>query len=211
MIKARWFGHSMWKVWNEKTSLIIDPFSNIGYPVPQDERADFVMSSHDHFDHNNISLIKGSPKIINKQGYYSYEYLTVETFAVWHDENEGKQRGRNLLIRFILDDVAFLHCGDLGHVPAADIFTRLGRIDVLMIPVGGFYTIDAGAARTIVNRLSPQITLPMHYKTPVLDFPISGVEPFLKMMDNVVKINAPEVDLNRYLRGNRVTLVLNYE
>lgn len=188
MINIKWFGHSMWKIWNDQISLITDPFTAIGYKLPSHETADIVLSSHDHFDHNNFSLIKGDPAIFNQPGIYQHKGIKITNFPVWHDDTEGSQRGANLLMKFSLAGKNFLHCGDLGHIPEQEVITKLGNIDILFVPIGGFYTIDADQAKQLIDLLSPVITFPMHYKTAVLDFPIASAEPFQKLFPNFRKI-----------------------
>ncbi len=200
----------MWKIWNDDVTIITDPFADIGYRVPKDETADIVLSSHDHFDHNNIGIIGGNPDIINKTGSFTTRGIKIETFPVWHDDEQGNSRGKNLLMKFILEGKNFLHCGDLGHLLNEKSFEQLGRIDVLFIPVGGFYTIDAKTAKKIVDELEPDIVFPMHYKTPALDFPITGKESYLELVDNVVELNNNQIELKAEYWQNK-TLILNYE
>ena len=216
MINIKWFGHSMWKVWNEKVSIVIDPFTDIGYPMPENETADIVLSSHDHFDHNNIQLIKGNPQVVNIEGKFEIKGVKIETFPVWHDETQGSERGNNLLMKFTISGKTFLHCGDLGHICTADVISKLGKIDVLFIPVGGFYTIDAKTAKAIVEMIKPIIVFPMHYKTPILDFPIATIEEYLKLSDNHKQISANEIELTEkdFTKPQTImpqTIILDYK
>ena len=216
MINIKWFGHSMWKVWNEKVSIVIDPFTDIGYPMPENETADIVLSSHDHFDHNNIQLIKGNPQVVNIEGKFEIKGVKIETFPVWHDETQGSERGSNLLMKFTISGKTFLHCGDLGHICTADVISKLGKIDVLFIPVGGFYTIDAKTAKAIVEMIKPIIVFPMHYKTPILDFPIATIEEYLKLSDNHKQISANEIELTEkdFTKPQTImpqTIILDYK
>ena len=211
MINIKWFGHSMWKIWNEKVSIITDPFTDIGYPMPENETADIVLSSHDHFDHNNIQLIKGNPQIVNTEGKFEIAGVKIETFPVWHDETQGSERGSNLLMKFTMSGKTFLHCGDLGHICTADVISKLGKIDVLFIPVGGFYTIDAKTAKEIVEMINPVIVFPMHYKTAVLDFPIAKIEEYLKLTDDHKQISKNEIELTEEDFAKSNTIILDYK
>ena len=211
MINIKWFGHSMWKIWNEKVSIITDPFTDIGYPMPENETADIVLSSHDHFDHNNIQLIKGNPQVVNTEGNFEIKGVKIETFPVWHDETNGSERGNNLLMKFTISEKTFLHCGDLGHICTTDVISKLGKIDVLFIPVGGFYTIDAKTAKEIVEMINPVIVFPMHYKTPVLDFPIATIEDYLKLIDDHRQISANEIELTEEDFAKSHTIILDYK
>lgn len=210
MIKIKWFGHSMWKIWNGKVSLIIDPFTDIGYPLPQNETADIVLSSHDHFDHNNFDLIQGDFQKVNTEGKFIISGVEIETFSTWHDEEKGCKRGKNLLLKFVLDGRSFLHCGDLGHDLEDILIAKLGEIDVLFIPVGGFYTIDAVTAKKIVDKIKPTITFPMHYKTDVLDFPIADKEAFLNLISDYRLIDSNSLELRDDDFSKKQTIILNF-
>ena len=210
MLAVRWFGHSMWKIWNEDVSIVTDPFTEIGYPLPRNLKADIVLSSHDHFDHNNFSLISGAYEAVKEPGRFNIRGVSIEAFATCHDECKGAARGSNLLMKFELSGKVFLHCGDLGHDLSAEMTARLGRIDVLFIPVGGHFTIDAATAQKIVDKLHPRIVFPMHYKTDVLDFPIAGADEYLKLISNFRRIGSNSVELTDSDFDNSQTIILNF-
>ena len=211
MIKIKWFGHDMWKISNENISVITDPFTDIGYKLPQNETADVVLSSHDHFDHNNIQLIKGKPIVINTKGKHNVKGIPIENFETWHDENSGADRGKNLLMKFTISDKTFLHCGDLGHMLSNEMIKKIGKIDVLFIPIGGFYTINAETAHMIVKKISPNIVFPMHYKTTVLDFPIEPKEAYTKLIKTFRKVDSNVLSLSKKDFENKQTIIMNYE
>jgi len=201
----------MWKISNEKVSIITDPFTNIGYPMPKNETADIVISSHDHFDHNNFSLVKGNPEIIKAEGEFDVNGVHFKMFPEWHDENLGKDRGQILLMKFNLDGKNFLHCGDLGRMLPDKTIAELGKVDVIFIPVGGYYTIDAKTAKAIVDKLNPSIVFPMHFKTSVLDFPIAKVDEYLQLIDNYRKIDGNTIVLSENDFQTDQTILLDYE
>jgi len=211
LIKIKWFGHSMWKVWNDDISIVIDPFEYVGYKLPENETADLILSSHDHFDHNNFSLIQGDPQIFDQPGEFEYRSVKIKNIPVWHDDTEGSQRGSNLLMKFTVSGKNFLHCGDLGHIPRENILAELGKIDVLFVPIGGFYTIDASQAKKIVELISPVIVFPMHYKTAVLDFPIATSEPYLEMITDLKVQKGNIITLNKDDFQSAKTIILDYE
>ncbi|MCK4653384.1 MAG: MBL fold metallo-hydrolase [Candidatus Cloacimonetes bacterium] len=211
MIKVKWFGHSMWKIWDDEISIITDPFTDIGYQMPENETADIVLCSHDHFDHNNISIIQGSPEVVDTEGEFDIHNIHIQTFPGWHDNSRGSQRGKNLLMKFTISGKSFLHCGDLGHILSEETIEKLGKIDVIFIPVGGFYTINAKTAQFIVGKIQPAIVFPMHYKTPVLDFPIAKKEEYLRLIEDYKQIDSNEIELTEDDFIKKQTIILNYK
>jgi L-ascorbate metabolism protein UlaG (beta-lactamase superfamily) len=201
----------MWKISNEEVSVVTDPFTDIGYKMPENVAADILLSSHDHFDHNNFDLISGNPKIIITAGKHENKGVKIENFPTWHDENKGADRGNNLMMKFEIGGKTFLHCGDLGHDLSEEEISKLGKIDVLMIPVGGFYTIDAKTAKSISDRINPLIVFPMHFKTKAIDFPIAEKQAFTDLVDNVRFVNSTELVLNEEDFNIKQTIIMNYE
>lgn len=211
MINVKWFGHSMWKISNNDIAIIIDPFTDIGYAMPTAETADIILSSHDHFDHNNYALIGGNPEIIKTEGKFNIAGIDIHAFHTFHDETNGSERGDNLLLRFNLDNKIFLHCGDIGHMISDGLCEEIGKVDVLLIPIGGHFTINAQTAKKIVDKLKPKIVFPMHYKTDVLDFPIKPVEEYLKLIDDHHHFNSTQIELTEDSFVSKQTITLNYE
>ena len=152
-----WFFHSCFKLESDGYSIVVDPFDEVsGYPEPQ-LNANAVFASHDHHDHNNIEAVTidshiGEPKI------------KVNTIPCFHDTNMGKDRGNNLIHIFEAEGMRVAHLGDLGHVLTDEQVNALKHCDALLIPVGGFYTIDAKAAYEICQKVEPRVIVPMHYQ-----------------------------------------------
>ena len=140
-----------------------------------------------------------------------WKHCDAQRAAAWHDDKGGSQKGSNLLMKFTISGKNFLHCGDLGHILDKGTLNKLGQIDVLFIPVGGNYTIDALEAKTIVDALSPIIVFPMHYKTDVLEFPIAAKESYLNLINDLVEVTSNEIELNESDFTNSKTIILNYE
>ncbi|MDR3589022.1 MAG: MBL fold metallo-hydrolase [Negativicutes bacterium] len=195
-MKIKWLGHSCFLLTSsDGVRLAIDPFNEaVGYKVP-DEEADIVTTSHDHFDHNYIQAIKGKFKHINKPGRYSEKGIGILGIPTFHDEAKGAKRGQNIVFKYTIDGINVCHCGDLGHPLTAGQAKELGPVDVLLVPVGGFYTIDPTEAAGVVNMLQPTVIIPMHFKTPVIEFPIVGVDEFLAKMGGGKKLGAQELEL----------------
>ena len=211
MIRLKWFGHSMWKISTNDISIITDPFADIGYTMPTAETADIILSSHDHFDHNNFELIGGNPEIIKTEGKFNISGINIQTFHTYHDETKGSERGDNLLMKFELEERTFLHCGDIGHMISDELIKEIGNVDVLFIPIGGYFTINAETAKKIVDKIDPIIIFPMHYKTDVLNFPIKPIEEYLKLSDYHSHHNSNQIELTDDDFVSNRTITLNYE
>ncbi len=179
--------------------IITDPYhtgDGLNYK-PLDESADIVTRSHGHRDHCNTQAVRGNPQVLTEAGIKTVHGITFKAVQVFHDEAKGTKRGANLIFCFTLDDMVLCHMGDLGHKLNPEQAAELGKVDILFIPVGGFYTIDATEAWAAAELLNPRIIFPMHYKTPKSDYPIAGVEEFLKGKKNVRRLNSSEIELIR--------------
>lgn len=188
-MKLTYFGHAMFLLEGDGTSVLIDPYDEqCGYTPPR-LRPDFVVVSHEHFDHNHVQLAEGSPTVVRalrdegKAWADVHERLgpfALSTVPTFHDEARGSKRGKNAMLVFEGEGLRLVHAGDLGHVLTAEQVKSAGRVDVLLVPVGGHYTIDARQAEEVVGQLRPRVVIPMHYKTEVNEgWPITPVDPFL--------------------------------
>ena len=163
--------------------IVTDPFdASVGYPVPALE-ADGVLVSHHHHDHDAVEHIAGHPQIIDYAGAHTFAPdVRVTGILADHDDAGGAKRGKTLLFLLEAEDLRIAHLGDLGCLLDADQLEALGPVDILMLPVGGFYTIDAETARDVAEQLDPRIILPMHYRTRYnADWPIAPVESFTRL------------------------------
>ncbi len=180
-----WLGHSCFKLQDkigpDGVTVVTDPFGKeIGLKVPNCE-ADIVTVSHQHDDHNNVSALRGNPFVINCAGEYDVKNILIEGVDSFHDQTHGSDRGRNLIYRFEIDDISVVHLGDLGQELDDTQLERLAGTDILLIPVGGKYTIDAEKAVATIAQIEPRIVIPMHYRTPELKMEdIDGVDKFIK-------------------------------
>lgn len=184
------------------TKVLTDPYDTkafdgaIGYQ-PIFEQADLITTSHTHEDHNYIAPHHQQTRILNQAGTYIHQDIQINGHSVFHDKNSGKDRGENIIFVFQIDDLAICHLGDLGHVLNQELIKKLGNIDILLIPVGGVYTIDAKEAWQTVQKIAPKICLPMHYKTDKLAFDLAPVTNFITQTDIVKPISFSEVALNK--------------
>jgi L-ascorbate metabolism protein UlaG (beta-lactamase superfamily) len=199
-MKVKWLGHSCFLITSRGgVRIVTDPYAvggGINYS-PIKQTADIVVVSHDHGDHSNISAVQGKPEMVKSDGTKTAKGIQFRGIASYHDNSQGKQRGPNTIFCFNVDDLKLCHLGDLGHVLSPKQVNEIGAVDILFIPVGGFYTIDALAASQVCDQLNPKVVIPMHFKTPRCAYPIAGVEDFLKGKKNVRKVGGSEVEFER--------------
>jgi L-ascorbate metabolism protein UlaG (beta-lactamase superfamily) len=196
-MKVKWLGHSCFLITSkEGIRVIADPYAvgeGINYS-PIKESADIVVVSHGHGDHNNVSAVRGKPEVIKGVGKKSAKGIQFRGVATYHDASQGKQRGPNTVFCFTLDEIKICHLGDLGHLLSPGQINEIGGVDILFIPVGGFYTIDAAEASKVCEQLKPKIIIPMHFRTPKCAYPIANVEDFLKGKKNARKLDSSKVE-----------------
>ncbi len=164
-MKIEWLGHSSF-ILTESTgiSLVTDPFNaeEVGISFPEVE-ADIVTVSHDHFDHNCTGAVKEYKMLVNTPGDHGVDGVDIFGFKSYHDDKKGLLRGKNVVFRIRMDGVEVCHLGDIGEELSPMLAELIGSINVLLIPVGGRYTIDAAEAKEYVDRLMPDVVIPMHY------------------------------------------------
>lgn len=183
-MKIEYLGHSCFKL-TESTgaSVVCDPYDgSIGYDMPYTQ-ADAVTVSHGHYDHNNVKAVSGEPKIIDSESSYDLPGVEINAIKSFHDKQRGKLRGENLICKFRMDGIDICHLGDLGEDCSAELIDLLLPVNVLLIPVGGTYTIDAQMAKEYVNRIMPDIVIPMHYKSKGCKLDIEKVDEFINLFD----------------------------
>lgn len=164
--------------------LLTDPYDDhVGYPMGA-YRADAVTVTHGHGDHSYIQKASGTPAIIDSAGeWHPAPEVKITAIPSVHDDAGGEKRGKNLIMKMEMEGLTLAHMGDQGAPLTSEQIAALGKIDVLMIPVGGYFTIDAAQAYDMVRALKPRITIPMHYKTEVNGgWPISDEKEFLRLM-----------------------------
>ena len=199
-MKIKWLGHASFLITSrDGLRVITDPYTvggGIDYS-PIRETADVVVVSHDHSDHNNVSTVQGKPEVVKGSGKKTAKSIQFKGVGTSHDAAQGKQRGTNTVFCFTIDDMRLCHLGDLGHVLGPGQVTEIGAVDILFVPVGGFFTIDASVASQVCDQLKPKIVIPMHFKTAKCAYPLAGVEDFLKGKKNVRKAPGSEAEFER--------------
>jgi L-ascorbate metabolism protein UlaG (beta-lactamase superfamily) len=186
----KWLGHSCFKITlKDGRTIIVDPYDpKVGYK-PVDEEANIVVVSHDHYDHAYTADIKGDYKLIKGAGSHGEDGIEITGIEADHDDQDGTQRGKVVCFVMEAEGVRVMHMSDIGVMPDESFFQKAGKIDVLMVPVGGVYTVDAKGAFKIMERLSPNITIPMHYMTPTLTLRLQGVHDFIKLASKVCDVS----------------------
>lgn len=188
-----WLGQACFKIQGKEVTIITDPYdSKIGLNLPR-LNAEILTISHNHYDHNNIKAVSGQPFIIDTPGEYEIKKVFIWGIPSWHDNSEGAVRGANTIFIYQLEDIKLAHLGDLGTTLSNEQLEKLEGVDILLIPVGGIYTIDGKKAAEVVNQIEPRIVIPMHYKIPNLKIKLEAVDKFCNEMG--VKKNGPEEKL----------------
>jgi L-ascorbate metabolism protein UlaG (beta-lactamase superfamily) len=190
-MEIKWYGHAAFRIITQGgTRIILDPYESgfrdglLSYEKI-DEEADIVVTSHSHGDHSYTSDIRGTYDRVWEEGAFAIRGMTIRTIPTFHDDVSGARGGGNLITVISADGLTVAHLGDLGHLLPPETRKRIGQVDILLLPVGGFYTIGAEAATTVMNDIHPSVTIPMHYKTAKCAFPITGVEEFTRGKKNV--------------------------
>ena len=201
-MKIRYLGHSCFVLTESTgTTVVTDPYGDIGFKMPTVE-ADAVTVSHGHYDHNNVGAVKGKsgkPVVFDEEGTYEIGGVDITAIKSYHDDENGEKRGENLIFKFRMDGLEICHLGDLGEECSSALIETLLPVHVLLIPVGGTYTIDAEQAKEYVDRIMPAIVIPMHYKTKGLNLDIDKVDDFADKFDTeeVEELDSSELELFR--------------
>ncbi|MBO3802924.1 MAG: MBL fold metallo-hydrolase [Candidatus Brockarchaeota archaeon] len=196
-MRIEYLGHACFRLTGAGgIRVVLDPFDGreLGYPTPSVE-ADYVLVSHDHADHNYVDALKGNPAAIKRD--YRSDDFSVKAIHVFHDEEVGAKRGRNTIFTVTMDGIVLAHLGDLGHILDEQILRSMGKVDVLFIPVGGTFTIDAAKASIVVDQVRPKVAIPMHFGTPSLPFRLQKVDAFLQGKERVRRFDSSSVEVGR--------------
>jgi L-ascorbate metabolism protein UlaG (beta-lactamase superfamily) len=197
-MRIKWLGHSCFKI-TSKTGIRIltDPFDdNVGYKIPAVE-TDIITISHGHYDHNFVDCVKGNFEVINKVGNFYVKDIPITGIHTYHDAEEGAKRGNNIVYTYEIDGMKLCHLGDLGHELVPSQIEMIGKVDVLLIPVGGVYTINFEEAVKVVQQINPCIVIPMHYKTSALKFNLEGVENFTANFESVERPSSQVLEIQK--------------
>jgi L-ascorbate metabolism protein UlaG (beta-lactamase superfamily) len=206
-----WYGQACFKIQSGDLVIAIDPFAKeIGLTPPR-FRADLALVTHSHYDHSNTASLAGDPFVVSGPGEYEVKGAVIRGIQTVHDRVLGKERGLNTAYRLEVEGIALVHMGDFGEERAREeTLELLGDVDVLFVPVGGTYTIDAQDAARVTKQIEPAFVVPMHYKLPGVKADLAGVEPFLKEMGSAKAEPAEKLVLKKkdIPEESRITVVV---
>jgi L-ascorbate metabolism protein UlaG (beta-lactamase superfamily) len=194
-MKIKWLGHAAFLVTAEDgTRILTDPYeTSEGLKYGEiKEPADIVTVSHEHGDHNNVKAVQGNPQVVRESGVV--KGINIKAIKTAHDDKGGSERGGNTIFCFEVDRVRVCHLGDLGHILTDNQVVEIGKVHVLLIPVGGHFTIDAKNATQVAEQVRARFIIPMHYKNDRCLFPIGGLEEFTRNKTNVTLVDGSEVE-----------------
>lgn len=183
-MEITFLGHSSFRIKGQNATLVTDPYDDsVGFKLPK-LKADIVTISHEHNDHNKYNKVADVKKVVAGPGEYEIMEVSIVGIASFHDDKKGNLRGGNTIYVIEVDGVRIVHLGDLGHKLSEKVLEKMGEVDVLMIPVGGEYTVGPVRAAEVVRDIEPKIVIPMHYQMPELNpkvfAKLSSAEPFLE-------------------------------
>jgi len=211
-MEITWLGHSSFLIEDSKgRKILTDPFDEtVGYEIYRGI-PDLVTMSHHHFDHDYVREIPDNVPKLDEPGTFNIGDIKVTGIPSYHDGQKGAKRGKNTIFIIETDNYRICHLGDLGYVLTQPEINALGKIDVLMIPVGGTFTIDGSEAAALAKAIGSHLVIPMHYKTPVMNFNITGPENFLKLMEDIERIDSTKLKVEGQLKGTNQIKILNYK
>lgn len=203
-MNINWYGQSCFQISSSKgrnnhVSIVVDPFSEstVGLKLPK-LQADIVLVTHDHSDHNNVKAVSGSEFVIKGPGEYDIKGVFVQGISGYHDNDQGAQRGSITIYTIEAEGVRLCHLSDLGQKElTTSQLDKIGNIDILMIPVGGVYTINAEEAIKVMAQIEPRIIIPMHYKIPGLKIKLDDIDKFLKNLGMKKPESLPKLSIRK--------------
>ena len=213
-MKIRYLGHSSFQlIESTGTTIVTDPYSSsLGSEMPA-VTADAVTVSHHHYDHDAVERVGGKPLVIDKEGSYELDGVDINSIRSFHDPEGGRLRGENIIFKFSMDGIEVCHLGDIGEECSTELIEALLPVDVLLIPVGGTYTIDAEQAKEYVDRIMPDIVIPMHYREKGKKLDVDRVEESTDLFDEeeVDFEGGSEIDISREDLGGDTTRIIVME
>ena len=211
-MKIRWLGHSCFLITNERgINILTDPFDEtLGYRMTK-EKINIITISHEHYDHNNTMGIKGKPVVLKGPVNRDTHKIVFKGISSYHDSVYGKHRGENTIFVIKTDELTLCHLGDLGHLLYNEQLEQINHVDILFIPVGGYFTINHIQAEQVINQIKAKIVIPMHYKTEAIKWSIDPLSVFLNEKQNIEMVGENFFEVNSSTLPEKTTIyVLNY-
>lgn len=198
MIDITYFGQACFKIRQKNISLVIDPFNPefTGLKLPKIE-AELVLCTHNHLDHHDVSRVNNYRLLIDGPGEYEAGGCQITGINSFHDQKNGQERGLNTIYKIINEGITIVHLGDLAHKLTDAQVEELNSVDILMIPVGGTYTLDSHLAKEVISQLEPLLVIPMHYRLPGVRAELDLVETFLKEMGQGEKTGVSRLSISK--------------
>ena len=213
-MKIKWYGHAAFLITSDQgVTIITDPYESgayggqLSYGKIKDQ-ADIALTSHDHADHNDTKSLPGSPQIIKGSGSKTAKGISFKGVSTFHDPSKGSERGANTIFTFTVDGMKVCHLGDLGHILSEKELGEIGPVDILFIPVGGYFTIDSKEATRVAEQIQPKVLIPMHFKTEKCGFPIGPVDDFLKAKPALNRPKSSEVTFDKTSLPQKMEIVV---
>ena len=209
MVRIIWHGHACFEIVGENVNIVIDPHdgSSIGMPPPK-AKGDIILVTHDHFDHNAVNVVKKPDSIvIDSIVEKEIKGVKISTVEDYHDPQMGRQRGRVRIYKLTIEDTTIVHVGDLGRIPDEDKINWMKNVDIFLVPVGGTFTLGGSEAATLVKKVTPKVTIPMHYKVPGSRLPISGVDSFLKHFSDIEQVDSNIYEVIKPLPEGKIVVL----
>lgn len=194
-MKLEYLGHSCFTFEANGARFLTDPYTGVGYEMPP-ASAEYVTCSHGHFDHAYLEGVRGVREVISAPGTFERAGVTITGISSYHDDVRGAKRGKNTIFLFDCGGVRLCHMGDIGEPPSARILAAVGSPDVLMIPVGGTYTVDAAGALAYIRAIRPRVAVAMHFAAPGCTLDIAGADALAAAGGRCLRVGS-EIDLSR--------------
>lgn len=215
-MRIKYLGHAAFALaLDDGRSVVFDPYESGSYDGalaygPITGAYDIAIVSHDHADHCCEDVTARAKHVIRRAGEHEIDGITVTSIPTYHDESGGSERGTNLISIIEAEGIRLAHLGDLGHPLPETVVGVLEGVDVVLVPVGGYFTIDAETALKVIEAIGPKLVIPMHYKTEKVAFPIEPVETFTGLVRSVEHAGASEITVTREtLPAERKVVVLD--
>ena len=198
-MRVVWHGHSCFEIDDGSVTVVVDPHDGKSIGIkPPSVSADYVLVTHEHYDHSAVNAVRGNHKdFVGTTGKCPCGSIEAEGLPSFHDGEDGRRRGRNVIYRIVAEDIVICHCGDLGAAPPQDIIDRMRGCDMLMVPAGEVYTMDIPEIAALIEAVDPKVIIPMHYHASGLSIPLRTLERFTETVRERTTYIGQEMDISK--------------